>query len=210
MSRIIKKHEERKLEIIDTAENLFREKGYNETSVNEIINKIGIAKGTFYHYFKSKDDLLEALVDKTLEGILKSAKDIANNESLSAIEKMRLILSVQIPKEKDVQETTKNMNQARNRELNERTNVKIILNLSPIITKIVKQGVSEGSFNAENILETIQFLFVGSQFFFDDGLFNWNTEEWITRRKVMQNILEKGLGAKKESLSFISEFSIEK
>lgn len=210
MSRIVKKSDERKLEIINTAEKLFMKKGYNKTAVDEIITKIGIAKGTFYHHFKSKEEVLEALVDKTLKSIIERAKDIAANKSLDAVEKMKLLLSVQIPKDKDVRETTKNMQQADNRELNEKTNVKIILTLSPIIAKIVEQGVDERVFNVENILETVQFLFVGSQFIFDDGLFTWNPEEWLSRRKVMQDILEKGLGAKKGSLSFISEHSFEK
>ena len=53
--RIVKEHEERKNEILDTAEILFEEKGYDKCSVNDILNRIGIAKGTFYHYFKSKE-----------------------------------------------------------------------------------------------------------------------------------------------------------
>src|SRR4030042_1837714 len=122
LSRIVKKPDERKLEIINTAEKLFMKKGYNKTAVDEIIKKIGIAKGTFYHHFKSKEEVLESLVDKTLKSIIEKAKDIAANKSLDAIEKMKLILSVQIPKDKDVQETTKNMQQADNRELNEKTN----------------------------------------------------------------------------------------
>ena len=50
--RIVKEHDERKNEIIDTASCIFAQKGYDKTSVNDILNAIGIAKGTFYHYFK--------------------------------------------------------------------------------------------------------------------------------------------------------------
>lgn len=52
--RIIKEYEERRKEILETAERLFLTKGYTKTTVNDILKEIGIAKGTFYHYFKSK------------------------------------------------------------------------------------------------------------------------------------------------------------
>ena len=58
--RTVKEHDARKNEIIDTAAALFTDKGYDQCSINDILNSIGIAKGTFYHYFKSKEDVLDA------------------------------------------------------------------------------------------------------------------------------------------------------
>jgi len=56
MMRIVKEYDERRNEIIDTAKKLFITKGYNKSSVNDILNEIGIAKGTFYYYFASKEE----------------------------------------------------------------------------------------------------------------------------------------------------------
>ena len=53
--RIVKEHDERRNEIITTAEEFFLTKGFNKTTVNDILKRIGIAKGTFYHYFVSKE-----------------------------------------------------------------------------------------------------------------------------------------------------------
>lgn len=47
--------------IISTSWKLFREKGFGETTINDIINKAKISKGSFYYYFRSKDDLLGTL-----------------------------------------------------------------------------------------------------------------------------------------------------
>ena len=47
--------------IIDTSWELFYEKGFGETTINDIIAKAGISKGTFYYYFRSKDNLLDTL-----------------------------------------------------------------------------------------------------------------------------------------------------
>jgi len=50
-------------QIIDTAWRLFREKGFGETTINDIIREAGISKGTFYYYFRSKDNMLDTLSD---------------------------------------------------------------------------------------------------------------------------------------------------
>ena len=64
MARIIKDYDKRLNELLDVAQHLFFQKGYETTSVNDIINKVGVAKGTFYHYFSSKDELLDKMVER--------------------------------------------------------------------------------------------------------------------------------------------------
>ena len=69
--RIVKTAEERKNEILDVAEELFAEKGYDNASTNDIIARIGIARGTLYHHFGSKEEILDAIVDRmTREGLI--------------------------------------------------------------------------------------------------------------------------------------------
>ena len=53
--RVVKEAEERKNEILDVAERLFGEKGFDNTSTNDILEEIGIARGTLYYHFKSKE-----------------------------------------------------------------------------------------------------------------------------------------------------------
>ena len=60
--RIVKEAEERKNEILDVAGKLFGKKGYDATSTNDILKEIGIARGTLYYHFKSKEDILDAMI----------------------------------------------------------------------------------------------------------------------------------------------------
>ena len=60
--RISKKHDIRLNEILDISENLFATKGYEKTTVNDILDGVGIGKGTFYHYFKSKAEVMDAVI----------------------------------------------------------------------------------------------------------------------------------------------------
>ncbi|MBR6476951.1 MAG: helix-turn-helix transcriptional regulator, partial [Lachnospiraceae bacterium] len=62
-----KEAEERKKEILDAAEELFIARGYDETSTSDILEKVGIARGTLYYHFKSKEEILDALIDRIMQ-----------------------------------------------------------------------------------------------------------------------------------------------
>ena len=62
--RIVKEAEERRNEILDVAERLFGMKGFDHTSTNDILNEVGIARVTLYYHFKSKEDILDAMIGR--------------------------------------------------------------------------------------------------------------------------------------------------
>ena len=204
LPRIVKAPEERRAEIIDTADRLFREHGYDTCSVEMIIREIGVAKGTFYYYFKSKPEILQAIVDKTLDQIVEMAQGVADDPSLSALQKMEALLGNSHIGNDDGPEVAEMLHLPENRALHELTNIQTILRLSPILAGIVEQGIAEGAFDVERPLETIQFLFTGAQFLTDGGMFGFTEAELRQRRLVMQSVIEKALGAKSGSFHFMN------
>lgn len=75
--RVVKDAEVRRAELMNTALGLFAERGYEETSVQDITDAVGIAKGTFYHHFASKDDLLEQVAAAQAAQLLERATAFA-------------------------------------------------------------------------------------------------------------------------------------
>lgn len=204
MARIVKAPEERRAEIIETADRLFRAHGYDKCSVDMIIREIGVAKGTFYYYFKSKPEILKAIVDKTLDQIVEVAQGVADEPSFSALQKMEALLGNSHIGDGDGPEVARMLHLPENRELHELTNIQTILRLSPILARIVEQGIEEGDFDVERPLETIQFLFTGAQFLTDGGMFSFSEAELRERRLVIQSVIEKALGAKPGSFHFMN------
>ena len=204
MARIVKAPEERRAEIVETAERLFREIGYDKCSVEMIIREIGVAKGTFYYYFKSKPDILQAIVDVTLDKIVEMAERVAEEPSLSAMQKMEALLGKSHIGDDDSLEVAEMLHLPKNRELHELTNIQTVLRISPVLARIVEQGIKEGVFQVDRPLETIQFLFTGAQFLTDGGMFGFSEPELRTRRLVMQTIVEKALGAEPGSFRFMN------
>lgn len=90
--RTLKKHDERKQEIIEAGAKLFAQKGYRTATVNDILKEVGIAKGTFYHYFNSKEEVMNAVINDITSVFMKMGQEIASNSDLSAIEKFYLII----------------------------------------------------------------------------------------------------------------------
>ena len=85
----MKQHDERRNEILDAALRLFFSQSYSEVSVATLIDEVGIAKGTFYHYFRSKEELLSELVLREAGRQLPSYAAIAEDPSLTADEKVQ-------------------------------------------------------------------------------------------------------------------------
>ena len=80
-------------EILDVAEPMFYANGYHETAISDIVKKMGVAQGTFYYYFKSKEDILEALINRHFSKFFSEAKVIARSPSFSPTQKIERVIN---------------------------------------------------------------------------------------------------------------------
>ena len=204
MARSTKKPEERRLEIIRTAQRLFAENGYAQTSVDAIIGEMGVAKGTFYYYFRSKPDVLAAIVELTLSQILEMAEQVADHPDLSALAKLEMLLAGAQVGDAESLAVAEHLHRPENRELHEISNVQTVVKLSPILAQVVAQGVDEGVFSVAHPLETIQLILTGSQFLLDGDLFDYGAEKVRRQRAALQDLVEKALGAAPGSFHFLN------
>ncbi len=202
--RVIKHPDVRKLEITRAAEILFRKKGYAATSVESIIQKAGIAKGTFYYYFKTKQDILKNLVEQIATNMETYFISVIEDNHLSAIQKLKKLLRSPEKKEKINPSVMKIIHRPENRELQEELNIIAIKVIAPLLAKVFQQGKKEGVFNNTVSVESMQLILAGSQFVLDSGLFHWSSEQRKKFLKELQRMTEQIAGAKPNTLSFIS------
>ncbi|MED1372232.1 TetR/AcrR family transcriptional regulator, partial [Bacillus paranthracis] len=189
--RIIKEYEERRKEILETAERLFLTKGYTKTTVNDILKEIGIAKGTFYHYFKSKEEVMDEIIMRIIKEDVAKAKVIVSNPNIPVLEKLFRVLMEQSPKSGDVKDKMiEQFHQPNNAEMHQKSLVQSIIHLSPVLTEILEQGIEEGIFSTSYPQETIELLLSSAQVIFDDGLFQWKPEEMMRRVKAYIKMME--------------------
>ncbi|CUB59141.1 HTH-type transcriptional repressor KstR2 [Bacillus subtilis] len=204
--RIVKEYEERRKEILETAERLFLTKGYTKTTVNDILKEIGIAKGTFYHYFKSKEEVMDEIIMRVIKEDVAKAKVIVSNPNIPVLEKLFRVLMEQSPKSGDIKDKMiEQFHQPNNAEMHQKSLVQSIIHLSPVLTEILEQGIEEGIFSTSYPQETIELLLSSAQVIFDDGLFQWKPEEMMRRVKAYIKMMEVSVGAKEGSFSYMLE-----
>ena len=99
--RVVRKHGERALERVNTREALIRcgiecltEQGFRTTSIEDVLNRVGVPKGSFYHFFKSKDDFGTAVIDSYVDYYTKKMGGIFHNEAQSPLERLRHFIEV--------------------------------------------------------------------------------------------------------------------
>ena len=89
--RIVKKPEERRAEMVAAASRLFVQQGFVRTSVAEIVSAVDVAKGLFYYYFTTKDDMVKAVVEGFTSYLGDQAMEIARGEGTAQEKLMRLM-----------------------------------------------------------------------------------------------------------------------
>jgi AcrR family transcriptional regulator len=201
--RVTKKHDIRQGEILDAAERLFVLKGYEATTVNDILKEVQIGKGTFYHYFKSKEDVMDGVVKRLVNQITDRSRAIANDTTLDAQAKMRQIIkSMNISQSPNGAILTE-LHKPANAQMHQKSIVETITATAPILAEVITQGIQEGVYNTPYPLETIEFLLVANQFIFDEGIFQWTPEEMATRATAIVRVTELSLGAPEGSFEFL-------
>ncbi len=216
MARTIKKYDERRTEFLNIAQELFFTKGYEQTAVETIIKKIGLSKGTFYYYFKSKEDLLDALIERLSEKILEEVKKIADRQDLDAITKLNRAYAVTRSVKLENLELLKVLLKVLYDDKNISFRFKIYRSsieiMAPEFSKIIRQGIKEKAFNtpypdeaarlifevAYTLGERIPNLISGS----DKNLKNLDKLEKEFR--VYENAIERIIGAEEGTVKIVN------
>lgn len=163
MTREVKNYEERLQEILATARGLFFTKGYDATSVNDIISTIGIAKGTFYHYFDSKEDLMIALADQITDEAVNIISNITEDSSLSAGKKFQKVFSQtgnwKMDNREMMLELLQVMYDPKNTRLFKTLNTMTLEKATPYFTQIIKQGIDAGEWETRYPDEIARIIF---------------------------------------------------
>lgn len=159
-SWVAKKGDLRKKEFITTAIKIFTVKGYEKTSINDILKEMKITKGAFYYYFESKEALLQEIVDNLVDEIKKTVQKIAPRDDLSSVDKLERIFYATNQYRKDNQSAYLQLYELQKKDENAFIARKFLQKaLSENLEQmqvIINQGVAEGIFNTANPREAAE------------------------------------------------------
>ena len=204
MKRIVKDPEERRLEIIKTAGELFRTKEYDRTTMQDVVNAVGIAKGTVYYYFSSKEDLLEAVVEDMVSEVTQRMEKLVSEAEGNALEKLAHLIRMSNIAENN-ENLMETLHQPGNSGMHARLLAAAIIKQSPLYAALVRQGCQEGLFHTETPLEASEFILSAVQFLTDSGIHPWSNEDLQRRILALPGLIEALLKAPAGSFNFLLE-----
>lgn len=194
--RIIKESDVRKNEILDVAEALFHSNGFDSTTITAIIEKAKIARGTVYYHFKSKEDVLDALIERHCERLLAEAKQIAADKSIPVLERlMQTLIAMNGDKDGTPSALTQEMHRPQNALMHQKTHRTMLEGIPPILIDIIQDGIQEGVFNTPYPYESLEMVVAHINTVFDDYAEKLTREELLKRIRAFIFNLERLFGA---------------
>jgi AcrR family transcriptional regulator len=202
MKRIVKKPAERREEIVKTARELFL-KNDSHTSMQDIMDQLGIAKGTIYHYFKSKDELLEAVVEDIVNEQIERMEAKVKETRGNALKKIQVL--VESGRVTSASSLMEELHKKGNEAMHTRLLVAALMKQAPLYASVIEQGCEEGLFHVSNPLECAEFLLSAVQFLTDKGIHPWTPEDLARRNQAFPKFIEQLLGAPPKSFHFLAK-----
>jgi AcrR family transcriptional regulator len=217
MARTVKEEEYavKRKEIVDVAQRLVYTKGYDQMSIQDILNELQISKGAFYHYFDSKSDLLEALIERMRQDVEPIILPIIDDPSLSTFDKLHRFF-----------DTTARWKTARkayilsllqvwytddNALVRQKATANVIQWVAPLLAGVIRQGAQEGVLTAafpDQSAEIVLSLLTSLGDAFKDLFFGNEPQSEKMQRAVRvvaayNDAMERVLGAPAGSLNLV-------
>lgn len=199
--------------ILDSLQELIQERDIDNISVNDIAEKTGIAKGSIYYYFPSKEAIIDALIERNYKKPLETARNLEKQTDISCIERMAKIFEV-------CQESSKEL--LKNRRPNitkEHTDANllqqqayihakylkyIIRELKPSLTEIIKQEIDEGTLKFDYPEQLAEIILIILTVKLDNSLVPSTPEEIKELFKALIALLENGACSPIGALNYLT------
>lgn len=213
-------HAVRREAFVDAAQGLIQAKGYEQMSVQDVLDALDASRGAFYHYFDSKTALLEAVIDQQVDGALASVQPLLSDPKLSAIAKLTGVFGGITSWKNARRELLLGLLETwlsdDNAIVREKLRREVTQRLTPLIADVVAQGVTEETLSASSTAHAAQ-VFVSLLLAANEvasRLFVARQANEITFDEARQTLdaygegLERVLGARPGSVALIDEATV--
>jgi AcrR family transcriptional regulator len=143
---------------VDVGLRLIQTKGYEQMSVQDVLDELDASKGAFYHYFDSKRDLLLAVVERMSDAAMATLAPVLEDPQLSALQRLEAVFTGiadwKGERKELVMATIDAWTSDDNAIVREKFRRSTANRLAPVLSAIVRQGVEEGLFTAASPDET--------------------------------------------------------
>lgn len=201
--RIVKEAQERKNEILDVAGRLFAAKGFDHTSTNDILEEIGIARGTLYYHFKSKEDILDAMIDRMIGQMLVQAKTLAGQKEIPVLRRLTMMIQSLQERGGCGDEIMEQIHKPQNALMHQKIQERLSVEMNPLLTCLIEEGIEEGICQTDYPSEAAEMTFLYANIAFDELVVHSEEERQRKRAAFIYNLerlLKMEQGSMQEAL----------
>ena len=159
----------RRTQILDAARRLFLTKGYEATTIEDVLTAVGIAKGTLYHHFPGKEAILDAIVQRTVDAIVQRAQAAADGPQPATTRFLAVVGAARAPQE-DI-ELAQQIRATGNLRLHVLAMTETWTRLVPILTRLVEEGAAAGELSTTDPRGSVEVVLSAGLTMLDGGLF---------------------------------------
>lgn len=176
--------------ILDTAEKMFVEQGFDQTSIAQILDATQIARGTLYYYFTSKEEIMDAIIERWISRAFEQMHTWVERKELSILERLMGALAALNMKEEG-QEILDHLHAPQNALLHEKTN-QILLSKTPeILSLLLQEAIQAGEMQTAYPYESIEMMLTYSLQIFNTSFQTLNRQEQEQKVQAFIYLLEK-------------------
>jgi AcrR family transcriptional regulator len=194
MTRVTKDPEQRKLELLDAALTLFLEHGAENTAVSDVVRQVGVAQGTFYYHFASKDEVLDALAERIATPLGQLVTGIAEDDSVSPPERVRRVVTRLLDTIDAHGDVLAGLVRPGNELFHQKVGDAMRARLLDSLTALVQAGQDEGSLDAEPVAETVELLLAAITHFTRTRAYGGQPDHLQRLRIAVQRLVARGVG----------------
>ena len=166
--RIVKEAEVRREEILDAAEKLFAARGFDNTSTGDILDAVGIARGPLYYHFKSKEDILDGVIQRITGHLMQDVSEIVRQKELPVLERLtKAILSLNV-ESKIGYEIMEQVHRPQNALMHQKMQTTLLAGILPILTELMEEGIQQGIFHTRYPESVVEMMILYANTAFDE------------------------------------------
>lgn len=191
--------------ILDTMQKIMTDNESNGVTISDVAKKAGIAKGSVYYYFDSKDEIIDAVIERAYSKVIEDSKKMIENPDMSPFDKFREIFNLSVyPDRRHRQSTLLNLLHIQdNVVVHQKFCVIAVKEMTPILTKVIEQGISEGVLKCDYPERYAEFILSMIVISLDRVLIPGSESERYEKFRALAQILETSMQTEKGSFSYL-------
>lgn len=191
--------------ILDTMQKLMTDNEATSATISDVAKKAGIAKGSVYYYFDSKEQIIDAVIERAYSKVIEESRSMLTDSKMNAIDKFREIFKISVyPEDKHRQSMLLRLLSTQdNVVIHQKFCVIAVREMTPILTEVIKQGIDEGIMQCDYPKRYAEFILSIILLSLDSVLIPSGKEERVEKLKALAQILETSMNTKKGSFSYL-------